>query len=244
VFNIQNNINEIKNHKFRAKITYLMKKHNLNHGELIILIQNLNIYLDYDEVLVDLNKSWLKFYNKENNTNYHINDINKFYWWENKKNGLDFLNSEDMYNDVEKTEYADDLFKILQSNNLEKNVKIATFSYPKNILSKFNNIKRNFPNITEKQIYYIGEKWMLNYNHAILIDDSAEHAQEIVEKNPYAYVFLLDKIYNKNIKTGHRIKRITNILEFFDYLPLVVLEIYDIHKNKNINIIDLKINKD
>jgi 5'(3')-deoxyribonucleotidase len=234
MFDINNLKNVIEESKHKAKIKYLMTKHDIDLQMLQHLIKTMSIYLDYDEVLVDLNKAWLLYYNKNNNTDYVYEDIDKFYWWDTKPNGLDFLEKEkDCYKDVKPRIDVENFFEIIKNNNMIDNISIATFSYPRNILSKFNNIRKYFPFISDRKVFITGQKWDLNFNHAIMIEDGANNATEIVSKNPYAYILLLDTIHNKDLKTGNRIKRIESIIELFDYLPLLALENYNRHHDIN-----------
>jgi len=232
MFDINNLDKIIENSKFKAKIKYFLNKHNLNIVDLKKLIFSLKIYLDYDEVLVNLNEEWIKYYNLKNNTNYSIDDIDKFYWWDDKDNGLDFLlKNNDCYKNVSIKKDVNKFFDIAKNNNILNNMRIVTFSYPNNLLSKYNHIKKNFPWFDEKDIHITGQKWELDFNHSIIIEDSASHSVKIVRKNPFAYVLLLNMKYNEDLVVGNRIKRINSILELFDYLPLLALENYNRHND-------------
>ncbi len=112
MFNINNLKEDIEDNRYKAKIRYLMSKHDIDLDKLIKLIKSMTIYLDYDEVLVDLNKAWLKYYNQENQTDFKYTDIDKFYWWDNKPKGLDFLlKNPDCYKEVEVKENVELFFE-------------------------------------------------------------------------------------------------------------------------------------
>lgn len=200
------------------------------------LVQNVTIYSDFDDVLVDLMKAWVKDINKKTNTDYKYKDVNNFRWFQGIEGGMDFLENEDLYQ--KKDEKGEQIIKLrndvipflkeLKRNDMLDNLLIVTATYYKNYVSKKEFISEHLSEyIDEKSVVTTNSKFSLDFNNAVLIDDGAHNVEDTVMTNPYAYTFVISHPHNQKLYTGKRIKRILTLKEVLYYLPLTVLRSYD-----------------
>lgn len=238
-FNIENIKEYMQKSKYKNEMKDIIKEHNLKEEDIKELINNLTIYSDYDDVLVELIKPWVKDINDNLGTNYTKKDVKSFFWFDqfNPKIGFNFLNNREVYDKIKLKSETKTFFKILEKNNLLKNLHIVTATVPQNVESKDKHIKKNFSKYIDPktQKTTTSAKWMLDFTNAILIDDRSHNRENVVMANPYAITFILNDFHNSDLYTGKRIIRVNSILEIFQHLPYVVLINYDRHFNPKYN---------
>jgi len=221
----------------------------------------MDLYFDYDDWLVDLAGPWLEDLNKQNNTSYVKADIDNFYWFKNQPGGLNFLEkNNDVYKNVVVRDGIFDLFVWLEKNELLDNVTIVTSTHPNSYRSKIKHFEEkicaplniifqkefgyNFPLTFENDFVTTSQKWKLNFNNAVLVDDAVHNVQKVVDKNPYAYAIVVNQSHNQELKTGKRISRLTNINDFFKQLVLISVQSFDRRNNpKHRHLVDENNNK-
>lgn len=159
----------------------------INKKDLKEIIKNYNIYIDFDEVLVEFNEYALKVCNKIYNKNYKIDDIDNWNWYFEKNMGktfLSILNDKKLYSKVSIKDGAKKFINKMLS--ISNNVFIVTATNASVFYSKYKFIEKNFPELKNK-IIDTTNKSILNYNNAILIDD-APH------KNPFFILIIITNI--------------------------------------------------
>lgn len=215
--------------KYKQEIDEILSKYpELNENSISQLIQNYKIYCDFDEILVDLITPWLKDINHRNGTLFNREDVDSFHWFDNQKNGLEFLNNDDVYDSVLPRQEALLFLEKLKELGLLKNLVIVTATNSRNVFSKDKHIEKHFKEyFSHHQVVTTKSKDLLDYSNAVLIDDGIHNVEAVVMKNPYARALILHYKHNESLDTGNRIQRINSLMDFFDLLPLLVLQSYD-----------------
>lgn len=239
---------EFKNIKFKNQLEDIMKDLNLNSNDILNLIQDLKIYCDYDDVIVEFNEKAIEYINQELNTSHTIEDItdlamtsnnNFFASNEKRKNKfLEFLNKEDLYDKYVLLKEKN-INAVKSLKNIVNNFFILTATIGKGHFSKENQII-NFLEINLDNIIKTHSKGDVDYTFAVLIDDNISNIDKALE-NPYAFCFLMDKPYNRNYITNNehsqnnletRVIRIKDLNEIINYLPIIVAKITERHIKK------------
>lgn len=215
--------------KYKNEIDEILSKYpELTEDSVNQLIQNYKIYCDYDEVLVELITPWIEDINKRNNASFTNDDVDYFHWFNGVENGLEFLNQDDLYDQIKPKKEAIIFLEKLKELDLLKNLVIVTATNSRNVPSKDKHIEKYFKDyFSHDQVVTTKSKDLLDYTNGVLIDDGAHNAEAVVIKNPYARALVLHYKHNANLYTGQRIQRIYSLMDFFDYLPLLVLQSYD-----------------
>ena len=151
--------------------------------------------------------------------NYTYEEINTWNWYFDKGIGDTFLKLLDDKNLYEKVDLLENSKEMVEKlSKMCNNIYIVTSTLVLSAFdSKVNFIKNNFPSL-EKHTINIGDKSLLNYNNAILLDDGPHNVEKVVKSNENGYAILLDKPYNQHVISNNRITRIKN----FDNIEKVI----------------------
>lgn len=170
----------------------------------------MKIGIDIDGVLADFFDAYLNYHNKIHSTNFLMQDMQRYHFWENKK-----WNLSENETKLEMLSFSDDpaFEDILVVEGAREGVlELSRRGYEMNLISArpdflrektFSWIGRNFLGVF-KNIYFTNSFGASNGNksevclksgHRTLIEDNLDYADECAEKD--IKVFLLNHPYNQ-----------------------------------------------
>jgi uncharacterized HAD superfamily protein len=180
----------------------------------------MKIGIDLDDTLSDSRLNMIEFHNKIYGTNFKIEDIKKYNFWENWGGTLE--TTIDELEKFHKTDYAKNIRPIKDAKEilekLKKNNELYIITARSNDLKKETEewVEKYFPDIFSK-IYFTNE-----YSHGgiketkkntcdnldidIFIEDNLDFALECAE--PSRKVFLIDRPWNQTDKLPSNVNRV------------------------------------
>lgn len=218
------------NNEYAKKALKLLKENNISFDVLTKHIENMSIFLDFDEVIVDLITPWLEYMeakqiiNPETGVAFVRKDIDTFTKFNDiGPESMKFLNDFFLYHSLEEAQKIDPtytrlfsevklksdairFFDILKENGLLTNIKILTASASKTSWSKNEFVQKHLSKYIEpfKQIITTGDKGIINdiKKFAILVDDGEHNHIGTTAQNDFITTFLINDYHNQTLKTS------------------------------------------
>ena len=188
------------------------------------------IAFDMDGVFANYHEPFVGFYNRRNGTNFNIGDIGGYDFWrafgiseeKSAREITDFYFSED-FEEINPVEGSQDTIKLLS----QKNILAIITARPDFIRERtLEWINKHFPNVFSdahftSQFGGNGSKkkksdFCLDNGYEVIIEDSAEYANECAERGINA--LLLNRPWNRNGSLHPQVQRVSNWKEILEHL--------------------------
>lgn len=227
------------NMKFHNEIKQILNKYDLTLDFIPLLLKNLNIFSDYDDTLIDLQNEVIKYVNTQLNSNIQKEDIKDFYFWRDTPKYIEiftkFLNSQEIYNSIViPTQKNIDFVNEIKQNI--RNFYVLTATIGTGHLSKEKQIETLFK-LDNSNIIKTHSKDKMDFTFSILIDDNPYHIENVLKNNPEIYCFKILQNWNKtHLLNNSHVFTINDITEIEDYLPFIVVSMFDLYHKKLISL--------